>query len=146
MRYRNNDLKQPCPLNQRLWDARNGFLVGVFVGAVIPVSLIGLLWLAAGFEQSLGIGTHYCARGLSLLLRCWALLLIVAVRTVWICWERELRLVNQGSNTIEEVIELRLAEVNESLSLLFDPQRLAELQALKRGIREGYGVTRTHTS
>ncbi len=110
MRYLNGDLNQPSPLYTRLWEARRGFLVGFVFCVLLLGFVVGVLFALALFERGAS-GVNYGQTGLWFLWRVKGSLLLVGCYSIFLVWKRELDLVNEDTETIEQIIDSRLKAI-----------------------------------
>jgi NhaP-type Na+/H+ or K+/H+ antiporter len=102
MRYHRSEPSRPWPLPERLWEARRGLYLGLFEAAIllgcvlIVVEFLGHL-LAQG---SLPLGVPALA-----FVQHWrGLIAVICAGIMWRMWMGELEMVNEQSETFEEIV------------------------------------------
>jgi len=100
MRFHRAEPDKIWPLTERLWEARRGFFMGILMSgfAYTPIFL-------AAYSAKSWLHWHNV---LVKLFSDWKFMLILVAGTIFRGWMQELELIDEGSITSEEKLELRV--------------------------------------
>jgi uncharacterized membrane protein YqhA len=117
MRYHDNG--KPWPLAERLWEAKRGLWVGaVMAGMLLVCVLVVVEAVSFVLKSQTGSRVPLGAASLVFLYRWGWLVLIVCVGGMYRNWMRDLELVNEETESFEELVIRRLNAIEDKVSNL----------------------------
>ena len=113
MRYHRDEFHKPWPLPERLWEARRGLFIGLLEAAILLGAVLIVVELVGQFKAQeripLGIPT------LVFLQHWYQLILVICAAIAWRMWMGELELVNDESDTFEQIVLRDLKRVVDAV-------------------------------